>query len=96
VRRAAIVHDAHAEGRRDNADALYIPAVGPFIPMIPTSTATGSWLNAMDGAGQIAGLVMLIVGLTSPKTVLARNDLGTARAPPYVGSGAGFGLVGSF
>jgi hypothetical protein len=96
---AAIVHDAHADGGRDNADALNVPAVGPFIQMIRTSTATGNWLNAMDGGGQIAGIVMVIVGLTSPKTILVRNDLGTVRAAPlpYVGShGAGFGLVGSF
>jgi hypothetical protein len=96
---AAIVHDAHAYGGRDNADALYVPAVGPFIQMIWTSTATGNWLNAMDGGGQIAGIVMLLVGLTSPKTILVRNDLGTVRAAPlpYVGRhGAGLGLVGSF
>jgi hypothetical protein len=94
---AAIVHDTHANGGRDNADALYVPAVGPFIQMIWTSTATGNWLNAIDAVGQTTGLVMLIVGLTSPKTILVRNDLGTVRAAPYVGShGTGFALVGSF
>jgi hypothetical protein len=96
---AAIVHDENAHGGHDNADALYVPAVGPFIQMIRTSSAIGNEMNVMDGIGQTAGLVMLIVGVTSPKTILVRNDLGTVRvAPmPLVGShGSGLGLVGSF
>ncbi|HEV3193876.1 MAG TPA: hypothetical protein VGY54_25400 [Polyangiaceae bacterium] len=97
---AAAVHDANASvGGSDNADALYIPALGPFMQMTRTTSALGNVYNAIDGAGQCAGLVMLIVGLTSPRTILVRNDIGAIRVQPmpYVSShSAGLGLVASF
>jgi hypothetical protein len=91
---AAIAHDLG-----DNADALYIPGLGPFAQMATTTSATGNVFNAIDGAGQSAGLVMLIVGLTSPRTILVRNDLGALKGlpVPYVSSsGAGMRFVASF
>ncbi len=67
--------------------------------MAKTTSATGNVFNAIDGAGQCAGLIMLIVGLSSPKQVLVRNDLAKSwiLPTPYVGpSGGGVGLVGQF
>jgi hypothetical protein len=97
---AAAVHDANsAGGGSDNADALYVPALGPFMQMTHTSSATGNVFNAINGIGQSAGLVMLIVGLTSPRTILVRNDVGVLRVQPvpYMSShSAGLGLVASF
>ncbi len=100
---AAIVHDANsAVGSNDNADALFIPGVGPFLQMWKTTSATGNVLNVIDGLGQSGGLVMIYVGLTSPRRVLVRNDLAKPIKPlilptPYVGqSSAGLGLVGQF
>lgn len=77
---------------------LYVPVAGPFLQMTKTESATGNVTLAIDGVAQAAGATMLIVGLTSPKTVLVRNDLAEVRvAPMKVGqSGTGFGLVGSF
>jgi hypothetical protein len=97
---AAIVHDANAAFRsNDNADALFIPGIGPFVQIAKTTSATGNLFNVIDGVAQSGGLVMLFVGLTSPKHVLVRNDLARPRiAPmPMIGAnGAGIGLVGQF
>jgi hypothetical protein len=91
---AAVDHDSG----EDNADALYVPGIGPFIQMTKTTSATGNFFNVVDGLGQSAGLAMLIYGLASPRDILVRNDLGMVIAPtPYVTShGGGFGLVGTF
>jgi hypothetical protein len=97
---AATVHDYNAAGGGgENLDALYIPGLGPFVQMIRTTSEAGNVINFVDGAGQLAGVMMLINGLTSPQTVLVRNDVGGVRAlpAPYVTShSAGLGLVGSF
>lgn len=96
---AAVAHDANEDGSAGNANALYIPAVGPFIQIASTTTATGNYFNVLDGIGQTAGLVMLIVGLTSPRTVLVRNDFGIAALlpTPYVNrEGGGLRMVGYF
>ena len=84
--------------------AMWAPAIGPFIQMAqPDSSATGNVLLAVDGLAQTAGLIMLIAGLSSPKTVLVRNDLArndtkpTVKATPIVGRGmTGVGLIGTF
>jgi hypothetical protein len=93
----------------DNGDGklapLYIPAVGPFVQMAQTDTATGNFFLAIDGAGQCLGLGLFIYGLASPKTILLRNDLagGTAknetkaRVVPMTGQGTtGLAVVGTF
>jgi hypothetical protein len=66
--------------------------------MTRTETATGNVFLAIDGIAQAAGATMLIVGITSPKTVLIRNDLAEVRvAPMKIGQdGNGLGLVGTF
>ena len=77
--------------------ALYIPAFGPFIQMANTESSSGKFLLAVDGIAQTAGAAMFIIGLTSPKTVLVRNDLAEVRVTPVVtASTAGAGLTGTF
>jgi hypothetical protein len=94
----AMIQDVeNATGSKDNVSALYVPALGPFIQMASTSSSSGNVVLAIDGAGQTAGAIMLIVGLTSPKTVLVRNDLAEIRFAPVITRGsAGAGLVGTF
>lgn len=77
---------------------LFVPVAGPFLQMTRTNTSTGNVFLAIDGLAQAAGATMLIVGLTSPKTVLVRNDLAEVRvAPMRLGqNGGGLGLVGTF
>ena len=87
---------AHGTNRQEG---LYAPVVGPFIPLATAETSTGKAFLFIDGLGQVAGAAMLIGGLTSTKTVLVRNDLGSAPqlVPMRVGKdGMGFGLSGSF
>jgi hypothetical protein len=82
--------------------ALWVPGVGPFIQMVSTDSAVANVFLAIDGVGQSLGLAMVIYGLTSPKTVLVRNDLASAdkpkiRAVPMTGNGTtGMALVGTF
>jgi hypothetical protein len=82
---------------------MWIPAVGPFIQMTKTSSETANVFLALDGAAQTAGLIMLFYGLTSPKTVLVRNDLAAADTKPHVNAApivgrnmTGVGVVGTF
>jgi hypothetical protein len=81
------------------AAALYIPVAGPFIQM--THAANSSSENVMlaiDGIAQAAGAAMFVYGITSPKTVLVRNDLGELRLTPMrMGkNGTGVGLTATF
>jgi len=91
---------ARSEGSSSSSPdaALYVPGIGPFIQMAHTSTATSTVLLAVDGLAQSAGLALLIYGLTSPQTVLIRNDLSqVAVVPVPLGKdGAGLGVVGRF
>lgn len=83
---------------RDNGDFLYVPVAGPFLQMTKTESSSGNVTLAIDGIAQAAGATMLIVGITSPKTVLVRNDLGEVRVMPMrMGDkGGGLGLIGTF
>lgn len=49
-----------------------------------------------DGVVQAAGGTMLLIGYTSPKTLLVRDDAKLRLRPMHIGSGHGFGLDGSF
>jgi hypothetical protein len=66
--------------------------------MTRTESSTANVFLAFDGLGQAAGATMLVAGITSPKTVLVRNDLGEVRVTPMrLGrAGGGLGLVGTF
>lgn len=91
---AAIASDAGS-----NATALWVPAVGPFIQMGQSSSATGAFLLALDGVVQVGGLAMFTIGLAAPRTEVVRNDVGslTIKVSPIVaGDSRGMGLVGTF
>ena len=75
--------------------AMYVPVVGPFIQM-GSASPTEQLILAVDGVAQTAGLVMLVAGLFTTRTVLVRNDLGVSISPAYVKNGAGMALSGSF
>jgi hypothetical protein len=90
---------AEAKDNYHNENALFIPAVGPFVQMGSTTDGGGLWLLAVDGLAQTAGIGMFVYGVASPKQVLVRNDLGfqIAPRPMMLGrDGSGFGVVGSF
>ena len=99
---AAIGADSNT-GRNPVA-AMWIPGAGPFIQMTQTKSATANVFLAIDGAGQCAGIAMLVYGIAVPRTVLVRNDLGENKPPkpevhavPLVGGGTtGVGVVGTF
>jgi hypothetical protein len=78
--------------------ALWIPAVGPFIQLAKSDTGVERFFCGLDGIVQTAGATMLIYGLASPKTVLVRNDAGLKLRPvPIVAkSTMGVGLGGTF
>jgi hypothetical protein len=95
----AAISDANKlSGGKESGDLLYVPVAGPFLQMTKTESSSGNVTLAIDGIAQAAGATMLIVGITSPKTVLVRNDLGEVRVMPMrMGDkGGGLGLVGTF
>jgi hypothetical protein len=55
---------------------------------------------ALDGVVQAAGVVMLVLGLTVPKTVLVRNDLGAIKSirpvPMAASNMGGLGIAAQF
>jgi hypothetical protein len=96
---AAAINDTNkATGGGTDASFLYVPVAGPFLQMTKTDSGTGNVTLAIDGIAQAAGATMFIVGLTSPKTILVRNDLAEVRLSPIrMGqNGGGLGLVGTF
>jgi hypothetical protein len=95
---ASAISDVNKTTGGENADLLYVPVAGPFLQMTQTESSTGNVFLAIDGIAQAAGATMLIVGLTSPKTVLVRNDLAEVHVMPMkMGhNGGGLGLVGTF
>ena len=99
---AAIAHDANQnDPTATSDDALFIPAVGPFVQLAKSDSYTAKFFCGLDGVVQTLGLAMAIYGLASPKTVLVRNDLGKNKIElhpaPFMGrNGGGMGLVGTF
>jgi hypothetical protein len=94
---AAVSADTSNGGHGDAA--LFVPAIGPFIQMTMTSSATGNWALAVDGLAQSGGVALLAYGLMSPQPVLVRNDLGLTIAPRVMAlgrEGGGIGVGGAF
>jgi hypothetical protein len=91
---------ANASHTSNPVAGLFVPAVGPFITIAQSSSATADFFLVLDGAGQTTGAILLIWGLTSPQTLLMRDGYGQPRIVPHpmlLGkSGAGFGLSGTF
>jgi hypothetical protein len=88
-----------AAGNADsgNANALYIPVIGPFIQMgnVPgrtdqygfntcdaSCTGVADVFLVLDGVLQAAGIGLFIWGVAVPHTVLVRNDLGKVKFNP--------------
>jgi hypothetical protein len=94
----AAISDVNRGSSRDSGDFLFVPVAGPFLQMTKTDSSSGNVTLAIDGIAQAAGATMFVVGVTSPKTVLVRNDLGQVRIMPMkMGQGGGgIGLVGTF
>jgi hypothetical protein len=92
--------EANRTHTSNSVAGLYVPVVGPFIAMTQSSTAVGNVFLALDGLAQAGGAALLIYGITSPQTVLARSDNGRPLLLPQpilLGkSGGGLGLVGVF
>ncbi|MEO7096946.1 MAG: hypothetical protein ABI175_27050, partial [Polyangiales bacterium] len=71
----AIGNDLRDAGEtRTDTSAMWIPIAGPFLQLKETSTSTGKLFFFHVGLAQTAGALMLIYGLTSPRTLLVRND----------------------
>lgn len=62
------------EGLKDYS-SLYIPVIGPFLQLAESDSAGEQFWIAQVAAGQAVGAILLVVGLTQPRTVLVRNDL---------------------
>jgi hypothetical protein len=85
-------------GGKNDLAPLFIPVFGPFITMGNSTSATADVFLAIDGAAQAAGVAMAVVGLSMPKTILVRNDLGRGAEvtiQPVVGFGTA-GVGGTF
>lgn len=91
---------ANASHSSSSVNGLYVPVIGPFITMTQTSSATANVFLVLDGAGQAAGAVLLLYGLTSPQTVLKRDAYGRPTLLPqpilFGRNGGGLGLTGTF
>jgi hypothetical protein len=57
--------------------ALWIPAIGPFLVMGDTKSASADVLLALDGLAQIGGLTMFVYGLALPVSVLIPKVAGS-------------------
>ena len=93
---ALIGSEAHSlEGSQPDYSALLVPVAGPFLELQNDhGSSARSWLTLL-GAGQVTGAVLLIYGLSNPRSVLVRNDQLTI--VPTVGHGAsGLALSGRF
>ena len=77
---------------------LFVPVAGPFLQMPKAEgNPTVDALLAIDGLGQVAGATLLVVGMTWPKTIFVRDDLGHIDIIPMkLAGGGGLGLVGTF
>ena len=96
---AANTDAAKADNRSSEADALYIPAIGPFVQMARTSSATANVFLALDGIAQAGGVAMFVAGIAMPKTVFVRDasTSPTLHLAPLLGRGStGMAVVGTF
>jgi hypothetical protein len=93
---AAIGEDLRSNGETStDVSALFIPIAGPFVQATRSESATAKLYLLHLGAAQVAGAIMLYYGLTSPKTVLVRND--QLSIAPMVGNGtSGMMVTGRF
>jgi len=101
---SALAAAAGADANRGETNplaAMWVPGVGPFIQLASTTSSTAKVFLTIDGLAQTSGLVMLVYGLASPKSVFVRNDLAQSKpkimpVPIVTASGGGAGVVGTF
>lgn len=93
---ALIGSEAHAlDEAAPDYSAMIIPVAGPFLQLQNTTDSAGRFWLTMLGAGQVTGAVLLIYGVSNPRSVLVRND--QLSVAPLVGHGvSGFALSGTF
>ena len=85
------------DGTHTDITAVYVPVVGPFLEISQTDNFAARFFLTLSAAGQTAGAIMLIYGLTNPRTVLVRNDQLSIGLAPVIGNGAsGLSVVGRF
>jgi hypothetical protein len=91
------------EGSNTDVTALWIPVAGPFLELNQVDSGVGRFLLVVDGAAQALGAFMLLYGLTTPRTVLVRNDrlslgplIGPVIAPVITKDTSGLALIGRF
>jgi hypothetical protein len=77
---------------------LIAPVAGPFIAIGTTRSDWGAILLVGDGLIQASGLAMLLAGALTSRERLVRDEARSfiLPAPMRVGTGQGFGLVGTF
>src|SRR5262249_18535929 len=85
-------------GSNASVAPLYVPVVGPFLELGETDDPAARFYLTMSGLGETAGAIMLVYGLTSPRTVLVRNDqlIVTSIAPLIAPGASGLSVVGRF
>lgn len=93
---AAAVNEA--DGSHTNVTPLYVPVVGPFLELGETGNTFARFWLTVSGLGETAGAIMLVYGLTNPRTTLVRNDqlIVTSIAPLVAPGASGLSLVGRF
>ncbi|HEX3763363.1 MAG TPA: hypothetical protein VHW23_31930 [Kofleriaceae bacterium] len=81
-----------------NVAPVYVPVVGPFLEIGETDSSFARFWLTVSGLGQTAGAIMLVYGLTSPRTTLVRNDqlIVTSIAPLVAPGASGLSVVGRF
>lgn len=79
---ASIAFATESQREADRFLPLLVPLGGPFIT-IGTSDAKGTetMLLLMDGLGQVAGVTMFIIGMTSKTDMLVRSNQPTGAVP---------------
>lgn len=93
---AAVAQDINStDGSNADVSALLLPVAGPFLEIGQTDSSVARFYLVGLGLGQTAGAIMLIYGLTSPRTLLVRND--QLSIAPMIGHGAsGLTVMGRF
>jgi hypothetical protein len=93
---AAVGEDLYRAGETNtNTSSMWIPIAGPFMQMKETTTSTGKLFFFHVGLAQTAGALMLVYGLTQPRTLLIRNDQ-LSVVPMLSKDASGMMVTGSF
>lgn len=95
---AAIGDDARGSDGKNDVASMWVPVAGPFLQLAQTDSSTAKFFLVGLGGAQVAGAIMLYVGMTSKQRVFVRNDLvSNVTITPYTMHGtSGLALTGSF